>query len=99
MAEATKAMRLKVTLADAEPAVWRRLLVAETATLRDLDRAVQAAMGWDDSHLHLFAVGRREQYGDPRMLDGVADEAKVTVGELAARRVKKIVYTYDMGDN
>ena len=47
----------------------------------------------------VFAVGRREQYGDPRMLDAVADEAKVTVGELAARRVKKFAYTYDMGDN
>ena len=33
MADGTKAIRLKVTLADAEPAVWRRLLVAETATV------------------------------------------------------------------
>ena len=52
-------------------------------TLGDLHMAVQAAMGWENSHLHLFLVGRR-QVGDPRQLDEVADEAAVTVGGVAA---------------
>lgn len=92
-----RAVRLKVTLDDCVPPVWRRLLVAETATLGDLHGAVQAAMGWEESHLHLFEVGRREQYGVPRDLD-VDDERQVTVGALA-RPVKKFTYVYDMGDD
>ena len=79
-----KAIRLKVTLVDAEPAVWRRLLVTEDTTLGDLHMAVQAAMGWENSHLHLFEAGRA-RYGQPRMLDGVENEAKVSVGEVAAK--------------
>ena len=97
--ESTRAVRLKVTLEDYEPPVWRRLLVAETMTLGELHVAVQAAMGWENSHLHLFEVGRKAQYGDPSMLDDVEDEAGVTVGGLAAQRVRKIGYRYDMGDD
>ena len=97
--EATRAVRLKVTLEGCEPPVWRRLLVAETMALGDLHMAVQAAMGWENSHLHLFEVGRKAQYGDPSMLDDVEDEAGVTVGGLAARPVKRIGYRYDMGDD
>ena len=67
-------------------------------TLGDLHMAVQAAMGWENSHLHLFLVGG-EQIGDPRQLDEVADEARVTVGELAGRGLKSFAYVYDMGDD
>ena len=93
-----RAMRLKVTLAGLRPPIWRRLLVEDTMTLGTLHFAVQAAMGWENSHLHLFVVGA-EQIGDPRQLDEVADEAKVTVGGLADRGLKSFAYVYDMGDD
>ncbi len=60
--------------------------------------AVQAAMGWENSHLHLFLVGRR-QVGDPRQLDDVADEAAVTVAGVASLGLKSFAYVYDMGDD
>ncbi|MBV8914682.1 MAG: hypothetical protein JOZ05_16780 [Acetobacteraceae bacterium] len=47
-------------------AVWRRLEVSLTATLADLHVAIQAAMGWEDLHLHCFRIfGRRydSEYG------------------------------------
>ena len=92
------AIRLKVTLKDLKPPVWRRLLVEDTMTLGDLHMAVQAAMGWDNGHLHLFMVDR-EQIGDPRQLDEVEDEARVKVGDLAAAGWKSFAYIYDMGDS
>lgn len=92
------AIRLKVTLKGLRPPVWRRLVVEDTMTLGELHMAVQAAMGWDNDHLHLFLVGA-EQIGDPRQLDGVADEAGVTVGALAGRGRKAFAYVYDMGDD
>lgn len=92
------AIRLKVTLKGLKPPVWRRLLVEDTTSLGDLHVAVQAAMGWDDRHLHLFMAGR-EAIGDPRQLDDVEDEADVTVGEVAALGWKSFAYVYDLGDD
>lgn len=47
------AIRVKVTLKGLRPPVWRRLLVEDTMTLGHLHLAVQAAMGWENSHLHV----------------------------------------------
>ena len=54
---------LKVTLRGTKPPVWRRLLMHEDMTLGDLHQAIQAAMGWHDSHLHAFDIDGRT-YGD-----------------------------------
>ena len=40
----------QVTLLDTDPPVWRRLLVPTTIRLDRLDRVIQAAMGWTNSH-------------------------------------------------
>ena len=92
------AIRVKVTLKGLKPPIWRRLLVEDTMTLGHLHFAVQAAMGWENSHLHLFLVDG-EQIGDPKRLDEVADEGRVTVGGLAGRGCKSFAYVYDMGDD
>ena len=93
-----QAIRLKVTLKGLKPPIWRRLVVEDTMTLGDLHMAVQAAMGWGNSHLHLFLAGE-DQIGDPRQLDDVENEATVTVGELKAQGRKTFGYVYDMGDD
>ena len=38
--------RLRITLLDVRPAIWRELLVPETITLPKLHMAIQHAMGW-----------------------------------------------------
>lgn len=56
----TPIYQLKVTLAGVCPPVWRRLQVSGETTLAELHWVIQAAMGWTDSHLHLFeAEGER----------------------------------------
>ena len=42
---------LKVTLRGTRPPVWRRLMISGKMTLGELHQAIQAAMGWDGSHL------------------------------------------------
>ena len=56
--------QLHVSLVDIQPTVWRRLWVADTLTLARLDRVIQAAMGWTNSHLHEFVIAGR-RYGIP----------------------------------
>ena len=89
---------LKVTLRGTKPLVWRRLLVPGTMTLGGLHRAIGAAMGWHDTHLHAFDIGG-EQYGDRDSVDDVADENRVTLNDLLRSAVVRFAYTYDFGDN
>lgn len=92
------ALSVKVTLRDLKPAIWRRIVVARTMTLGRLHDAIQAAMGWDDAHLHAFVIGDR-QFGDPdQRLDGASDENRMTLDRLVRSGVSRFVYTYDFGD-
>jgi hypothetical protein len=91
-------MRLKITLREIRPPVWRRLLVPSDASLRDLHVCIQAAFGWYDMHLHGFAIGD-ETYGDPTILDDALDERRLTLAGIRRLGLKRFVYTYDYGDD
>jgi hypothetical protein len=94
----TTIVSLKVTLLGTKPPIWRRLLVPDTMTLGDLHLAIQAAMGWDDCHLHAFDIDGRK-YGDRHTVDDVADENRLTLSGLLKSGVGRFAYTYDFGDN
>jgi hypothetical protein len=89
---------LKVTLRGAKPLIWRRLLMPGTMTLGDVHQAIQAAMGWEDSHLHAFDIDGR-QYGDRHSVDDVADEKRLTLNAVVKSGITRFAYTYDFGDN
>jgi hypothetical protein len=89
---------LKVTLRGTRPPVWRRLLMPGTMTLADLHQAIQAAMGWEDCHLHVFDIAGR-QYGGRHAGDDVADEKRPTLNSLVKAGVARFGYTYDFGDD
>lgn len=91
----TTVVRLKVTLRDTRPPIWRRLLMPGTMTLADLHQAIQAAMGWHDCHLHAFDIAGR-QYGDRHTVD---DENRLTLNGLVKSGVSRFAYTYDFGDD
>jgi len=92
-------LQVKITLAGvAEPPVWRRLLLPAGIRLDRLHEVIQAAMGWDNHHLHVFADGQAN-YGRPDPELGYRDERKVTLHELARGQSGRIRYTYDFGDD
>jgi len=93
-----RAVQLTVTLRDVEPAIWRRLVVPATLTLRELHAVIQTAMGWEGYHLHLFDVNG-VLYGDVEEIEGRprGDEETFTVGQLADA-VGAFSYEYDFGD-
>jgi hypothetical protein len=46
--------QLKLYMKGITPQIWRRIQVPENYTFFDLHEAIQAAMSWDDYHLHEF---------------------------------------------
>jgi len=95
----TKVYRLKITLAEVEPPVWRRLLVPHDITLARLHRLIQAAMGWTNSHLHCFEAGDARYGMTSAEEDEVEDERRVHLCDLLQRKGQKLLYRYDYGDD
>lgn len=94
--------QLRVELLDVTPTVWRRLLVPETITLPKLDRVLQAAVGWTNSHLHEFVI-RGVRYSDPEPdfadeLEHV-DEKGVVLYQALGLDARCFDYVYDFGDD
>lgn len=90
--------QIKVTLLDIDPPVWRRLLVPATIRLDRLDRVIQAAMGWTNSHLHMF-IHPSGHYGIPDPDLPLHDERHATLRDLAGREGDAFGYEYDLGDS
>jgi hypothetical protein len=94
--------RLKITLKSSKPPIWRRVVVRSDIKLDRLHQIIQLVMGWTDSHLHQFIVGRTF-YGrpDPEFADmgpEMLNEKRFTVADLAPATKKKFIYEYDFGD-
>jgi hypothetical protein len=91
--------QLKITLKDSQPPIWRRVEVPDTVTLAQLHQIIQAAMGWYDSHLHQFTIGR-VRYGvpDPDDFEEVRDERRARLNQILTAPKQKLVYEYDFGD-
>jgi hypothetical protein len=96
----TSIYQLKVTLRDSHPAIWRRVEVADTILLPHLHGVLQLAMGWTNSHLHSFRVGKRI-FAEPSADDyiPVTDYRSVRLNQVAPKVKDRLVYLYDFGDS
>ena len=93
--------QLLVTLAESAPRIWRQISVPGNLTLSDLDRVIQLAMGWTNSHLHQFVVeGVRYGLPDDEWQDEqpLLSDAEITIDDAIGDRVKDFLYEYDFGD-
>jgi Plasmid pRiA4b ORF-3-like protein len=91
-------VQIKVKLLGvSKPPVWRQLQLRADTRLDQLHEILQAALGWENYHMHVFSFGE-EEFGvrDPEL--GHADERQVTLGELTDIGVR-FRYTYDFGDD
>ncbi|MBF0551400.1 MAG: plasmid pRiA4b ORF-3 family protein [Deltaproteobacteria bacterium] len=95
--------RLKVTLQDSKPPIWRRFEVLGNITLRRLHKILQIVMGWDDYHLHQFIVGYTH-YGEPDP-DYDTDDLQMKNDKssrlyaVVPREKATFLYEYDFGDS
>ena len=91
---------LKVTLDEVKPPVLRRIEVPLTIRLDRMHLALQAAMGWTNSHLYEIRV-RDVGWGvpDPDWGGGPLDARKARlVDVLEESGAKTLKYLYDFGD-
>ncbi len=87
--------RLKITLRGVKPPVWRRIDVRADTTLPQLHRAFQAALGWEDAHLHAFVVDRT-RYGTGEAAS--TSERGVRLDQVVGAPKRGFTYEYDFGD-
>jgi hypothetical protein len=96
--------RLKITLDEIKPRIWRQIEVPLGIRLDELHLVIQEAMGWENAHLYEFRAGGSSwgiadeelgvDYGD-----GPLPAKRATLGELVGGAGKKTFkYLYDFGD-
>jgi hypothetical protein len=104
----SKVFRLKMTLKEVKPAVWRRIEVPSTYSFWDLHIALTDAFGWWDSHLHEWNIKNpKSPKSGRKMRLGIWDEDDPAVKmdweyKIAAffrkRDNPRAIHKYDFGD-
>ena len=93
---------LHVELIGIRPSIWRRIQIDGRVRLHVLHEVLQAAMGWNGSHLHKFLI-RNLHYGIP---DPELDEIGWVMHDEKKYRLNQLLdvndtcdYLYDFGDS
>ena len=93
--------QLKITLKGSKPSIWRRVLIKNDITLSKLHGIIQAVMGWENNHLHIFDICG-ENYGVADSVfdySEVCDEIKYKLNRFKFEEKDKFTYEYDFGDS
>lgn len=104
MAKSFQRYTLHVQLLHIEPPIWRRVRVEGPDTLRKLHHILQAAFGWEDTHLHDFLIDGKT-YAQLDIDAGLEfmdlaktfDDRKTKLNKVL-RPDSHIIYQYDFGD-
>ncbi len=90
---------LKIRLLDIEPEIWRRFVVPAGITLDRLHDVIQIVMGWTDSHLHEFTIGKKRYTEYPEYKDDGLECDRYRLGNLIKQKDRTFRYLYDFGDS
>ena len=91
--------QIQVVLTNTKPKIWRRLLVNSDILLVDLHRIIQTAMGWTNSHLHLFNDGMTDYAPREFEVEGSRNSRTIKLNSILKKEKSKILYEYDFGDS
>ncbi len=90
---------LNIQLLDIEPLIWRRFVVPASITLDRLHDVIQIVMGWTDSHLHAFTIGKKRYTEYPEFRDDGFECGRYRLGDLIKQKGRTFQYMYDFGDS
>jgi hypothetical protein len=96
-------LRVKIELDDWQPAIWRRVEMSATASLKAVHDLIQAVMLFEGYHLFEFRTdGGRYAIPDPEW-DSFGTKTvsakSIKIGSLVERGISRFAYTYDFGDD
>ncbi len=94
-----QALHLLLTVAGCQPAIWRRVAVADAMALSGLHDIIQISFGWFDYQTHVFALDDA-RYGNPvkRPELVIEDDRDISLAELDLPAREFLVYDYQMGE-
>src|SRR5690349_12196689 len=75
--------QFKIALLEITSPIWRRIQVPD-CTLGDFHELIQAAMGWQNCHLHQFILDD-VRYGIPDPELGLKNETKVRLNQIVPK--------------
>jgi hypothetical protein len=90
---------MRIRLLEIEPEIWRRFTVPAGITLDRLHDVIQIVMGWTDSHLHEFTIGKKRYTEDPESKEDGLEEGRYRLVELIRQKGRRFGYLYDFGDH
>lgn len=96
--------RLRVSLVDLDPEIWRTVDVPSSFKLIEFHIVIQILMNWENSHLWNFVV-ENDEYTDPSYLENFygdsapKDATKIKLLDALRNPKDSIEYIYDFGDN
>jgi hypothetical protein len=94
--------QIKISLKGSRPLIWRRVLVSGADSLARLHMILQAVMGWENYHLHMYRI-QGGVYGDPEDDElgnlGTKDEHDYSLAQLISEAGTIFEYEYDFGDS
>ncbi|MCP3859907.1 MAG: plasmid pRiA4b ORF-3 family protein [Phycisphaeraceae bacterium] len=79
--------------------MWRRIVVPSETKLPKFNRMLEAVMGWEGYHLHMFEIADLRIGVPDEDDDDVIDERRITVKQLLPRVGSQVRWAYDFGDN
>lgn len=91
---------IRVQLRDIKPPIWRVIRVRPQTSLSRLHKILQKAMGWTNSHLHLFEIdGDSYGEGDFDWDFDVQDYHGMRLEKIFTEGRTSFLYEYDLGDS
>ena len=90
---------LKIRLLDIEPEIWRRFVVPYGISLDRLHDVIQIVMGWTDTHIYEFTIGKKRYTECPEFKDDGLVCGRYRLGDLIKQKGRTFGYLYDSGDN
>lgn len=93
---------LHISITFSDPLIWRRVQVPGTFTLAQFHDIIQLSMGWSNSYVHQFLVGKISY--EPTMKSNIPreskrfDEAKYKLHTLEEGMRFMFTYIYDAGE-
>ena len=96
--------QFKITLAESQPEVWRKIIVPADYDFYQFHMAIQGAFGWMNRHLFQFCendIMDKNGIGipDDEYDTNIKDAHKVKIKTVFKKRGDRYVYIYDLGDD